>query len=202
MKLYYARGACSLAPHIVLRELALPFDLVRVPLNTHRTDDGVALASINPKDQVPALVLDDGALVTEVAVIVQYLADLRPASKLAPPAGTMERVRLQEWLNFVGTELHKSFSTLFGTAAPESYKDYVRGKIGERLALLEAELATRPYLLGDDFTVADAYAFTILRWAGRITKVDLAPYPHVVAYVARVAALPFVRVAMDAEGLR
>src|SRR6266446_4720551 len=203
MKLYYAPGACSLSPHIVAREAGLTLDLERVDIgkHPHRTETGVDFAAINPKGYVPALRLDDGQLLTEGAVIVQYLADLAPGSGLAPAAGTLERYRLQEWLAFISSELHKMFSpSLFHPEHGELAERAARAKIAERFAILDAHLAARPYLLGDKFTVADAYAFAIVGWP-RPTRIDLALFPNLNRFMERVATRPRVREAMRAEGL-
>ena len=204
MKLYYALGACSLSPHIVAREAGIELELERVDLRTnpHRTETGADFTEINPKGYVPALRLDDGQLLTEGAAIVQYLADLVPASGLAPPAGTLERYRLQEWLTFVGTELHKMFSPwLFHPEYGEQAAEVARAKIAQRFALLDGHLAGHPHLLGPGFTVADAYAFTIVGWA-RPMRIDLAPFAHLQRYMDRIAARPQVREAMQLENAR
>ncbi len=199
MKLYYSPGACSLSPHIVLREAGLDFEMERVDLKSKKTEHGNDYLEINPKGYVPALRLDDGELLTEGPAIVQYLADRVPDRKLAPAAGTMERVRLQEWLNFISTELHKSHSPLFNPAAPEEWKTWMRDLIGRRLALVAKQLEGRDYLLGD-FSVADAYLFTVLSW-GRFVNVDTSAWPVIGAYQARMAARPAVQAALKAEGL-
>ncbi len=200
MKLYHKPGACSLSPHIVLREAGLDFELERVDLASKKTGSGGDYFGVNPKGYVPALALDDGQLLTEGPAIVQYLADLVPEKRLAPPAGTMERVRLQEWLNFIATELHKGFSPLYNPRAPEEWKGVARELLAKRIALVAERLAGRDYLMGDAFTVADAYLFTVLNWAA-FAKVDLSPWPVLGAYQARVAARPAVRAALLAEGL-
>jgi glutathione S-transferase len=203
MKLYYAPGACSLSPHIVAREAGIALELERVDLRTnpHRTEAGADFTEINPKGYVPALRLDDGQLLTEGAAIVQYLADLAPESGLAPAAGTLERYRLQEWLTFVGTELHKMFSPwLFHPEYGEQAAQVARAKIAQRFAFLDAHLAEHSYLLGPSFTVADAYTFTIVAWA-QLKRIDLAAFPHLKRYMERIAARPKVREAMQAEGL-
>jgi glutathione S-transferase len=200
MKLYYSPGACSLSPHIVAREAGLPLELVRVDLKTHKTADGRDYKRINPRGYVPALELPDGNLLREGPAIVQYLADRAPASGLVPAAGTFERVRAQEWLAFIGTELHKQFHWLFHPA-PEATQNAQREKIGTRIAELEQHLAASPYLMGEAFTVADAYAFTVLNWCKSVA-IDLAAFPHVIAFMARVSARPKVQEALTAEGLR
>ncbi|MGN6528739.1 MAG: glutathione transferase GstA [Burkholderiaceae bacterium] len=202
MKLYYAVGTCSLSPHIVAREAGVALDLERVDIRPtpHVTASGVDFAAVNPKGYVPALVLDDGAVLTEGAAIVQYLADLNPAAGLAPPAGTRARVELQSWLNFIATELHKTYSPwLFHPEVGAQAQQVARARIAERLALVDRHLAAgRPFLLGDTFTVADAYLFTIVGWS-EFADVDLSAFEHVRGFVARVASRPAVREAMRAE---
>ena len=200
MKLYYTPGACSLAVHIVAREAGLPFDLVKVDLAKHRTELGDDLAAVTPKNYVPVIELEDGQILTEVAALVQWAAEQRPEAGLLPPAGTMERFRVTEWLNFIATELHKGFSPLWHPEnAPSTLRD-ARVKLDARFAVLELELEDRTWLLGDRYTVADAYAFTILSWA-KTLKVDLQPYPRLRAYLARVESRPAVQQALAAEGL-
>ena len=199
MKLYYSPGACSLAPHIALSEAGLPYTTKRVDLKTHTLVDGTDYYTINPKGYVPLLELDDGARLTEIAAIVQYIADRKPGT-LAPAYGTMERYRLMEWLNFIATELHKQFSPLWYPTTPEATKDAQIAKLKTRFDLISKTLAAQPYLMGNDFTVADAYLFTILNWAPML-KIDLAPWPALIAYQTRVAARPAVHAALVAEGL-
>jgi glutathione S-transferase len=200
MKLYYSPGACSLAAHIVAREAGLALDLVKVDIPTHKTERGEDYFKINPRGYVPALEID-GGLHTEVAALVQYLADQAPQSNLLPPAGSMERFKVQQWLAFVSSELHKTFSPwLFHAEAADSTKQAVRDKLAVRFAELDALFATRSYLTGDTFTVADAYAFTIVNWSNFL-KIDLKPYPHLSAFMARVAARPKVHEALKAERL-
>jgi glutathione S-transferase len=200
MRLYYSPGTCSLSPHIVLRELGLPVDLVKVDLGTHKTADGGDYRAINPKGYVPVLQLDDGSVLTEGATIVQYLADRAPATKLAPAAGTMERYRLMEWLNFLASEIHKGFSPLFNAKLSEETKVIMREAMARRFDYLSTRLRDRPYLMGDGFTVADAYLFTLLGWC-RLTQIDLSKWPVLVAYRERVSARPAVHATMKAEGL-
>jgi glutathione S-transferase len=200
MKLYFAPGACSLSPHIVLREAGLNFDLEQVNNQEKKTKSGTDYWTINPKGQVPVLELDSGDRLTEGPVIVQYLADQRPSAGLMPPNGTMERVRVQEWLNFTTSELHKTYGPIFRPTTPDEYKTISKENLGKRFDWLDKQLAGRAYLMGDRFTVADAYLFTVLRWSPRI-EVDLARWPNIKAYVDRVAARPKVREAMQAEGL-
>jgi glutathione S-transferase len=199
MKLYYMPGACSLAPHIALREAGLPVDLEQVD-RSKKTASGADYLTINPKGAVPAVRLDDGQVLTEAAIIQQYIADKVPAKKLAPAAGTPERLRLQEWLNYIASELHKGIGQLFNPAMPDDYKEAVKkGLAARQFAHLEKALAGRDYLLGD-FTIADGYAFTVLNWT-KLHKIDLSAFPNVVAYMQRVAARPAVQAAMTAEGL-
>lgn len=200
MKLYYSPGACSLSPHIVLREAGLVFDLEKVSLVTKKTASGGDYNEDNPKGYVPALILDDGQLLTEGPAIVQYLADRVPEKQLAPAAGTMERYRLMEWLNYIATELHKGFSPLFHPKAPEEWKLLVKERLGQRIDFVAQRLEGRNYLMGETFTVADAYLFTVLGWA-RIVKLDLAPWPVLAGYQKRIAERPAVRAAMLVEGL-
>ena len=200
MKLYYSPGACSLSPHIVANEAGLAIDLEKVNLAQHKTESGQDYMAVNPKGYVPALRLDDGSVLTEGPAIVQYLADQKPASGLAPAAGTIDRYRLQEWLNFIGTELHKSFSPLFNKASSDDVKNTAKTSINKRLGYLNDQLASRQYLMGGNFTVADAYAFTIVNWTNFV-GIDLKPYPNVGAYMGRVAARPKVQETLKAEGL-
>jgi glutathione S-transferase len=200
MKLYFSPGACSLSTHIALREAGLPFDLEQVDLATKKTKSGADYKAINPKGCVPALQLDDGDVLTEAAALAQYVADRKPETKLAPPAGTIERAHLNETLNFIATELHKGFSPLFKPNTPDDYKPIVKDTLATRFDLLEARLATRPYLAGENFTVADGYAFTILNWSNFV-KLDMSKWPKIQAYMARVAARPKVQEALKAEGL-
>lgn len=199
MKLFFSPGACSLSPHIVLREAGLAFELERVDLKAGKTASGLDFKSINPKGYVPALQLDDGQVLTEGPAIVQYLADLAPAKGLAPAPGGLPRARLQEWLNFIGTELHKSFSPLFRPGAEET-KAAAVARLGQWFTWLNGELAARPYLLGAQFSVADVYLFVILSWTGHV-KIDLAPWPSLTAFQARVGERPAVQAALKAEGL-
>jgi glutathione S-transferase len=200
MKLYYAPGACSLSPHIVLRESGLPFDLEQVDNKEKKTKSGQNFWDVNPKGQVPVLELDEGGRLTEGPVIVQYLADKKPGSGLAPACGTPDRYRVQEWLNFTTSELHKSFGPIFRPTTPEEYKKISKENLGKRFDWLDKQLADRQYLMGDKFTIADAYLFTVLRWSPRI-EIDLGRWPNLKAYVDRVAARPKVREALQAEGL-
>jgi len=200
MQLYYAPGACSLSPHIVLRETNSAFDLVKVDLQTKTTADGRDFRAVNPSGYVPALALDDGTVLTEGPAIIQYVADLGGASELAPANGTLARYKLQETLNFISTELHKGYSPLFNPRMPEAAKALARERIAERLATIEARLTDRAYLMGAGFTLADAYLFTVLSWSG-LVGVDLTPFPRIADYLDRIRARPTVVAAMKAEGL-
>ena len=199
-KLYYSPGACSLSPHIALREAGLPFELALASTKTHKLADGSDFYAVNPKGYVPLLELDDGQRLSEGPVIVQYIADQAPASKLAPPAGTMKRYRLMEWLNFITTELHKGFSPLFNPAMPEEAKALARAKLAERLAWVDTQLQGKDHLMGQTFTVADGYLFTVGSW-GRHVGVDIDGLKNLMAFMARVGARPAVQAAMKAEGL-
>jgi len=200
MKLYYSPAACSLSPHIVAREAGVPIELVKVDLKAHTLADGTDYTTINPKGSVPLLELDDGDRLSEGPAIVQYLADRNPAAGLAPAAGTMARYRLQEWLNFVTSELHKQYSPLFDAAVPAEYKETVKARLAQRLDWLSTKLAGQDYLTGAQFSVADAYLFTVLNW-NRWVGLDTAKWPVLEAYVARVGARPKVQEALKAEGL-
>lgn len=202
MKLYYAPGACSLSPHIALREAERRFDLERVDLKTHRTASGVNYLTINPRGYVPALQLDGpgSPILTEGPAIVQYIADLAPEAKLAPPSGTFARYHLQEWLNFISTEIHKQFSPLFDGTTPPAVAERLRGRIGRRLLYLQDVLCDRAFLLGETFTVADAYLFVMLQWC-EPHGIDLGLYPNLDDYESRIARRPAVHAALAAEGL-
>jgi len=200
MKLYFSPGACSLAPHIVLQEAGLDFSLERVDIRARRTAAGADFLAINPKGYVPALALKDGTVLTEGPAIVQFVADLVPERQLVPANGTLERYQLIEWLNFISTELHKGFSPLFRPASTDDVKDAARAALQNRLGWVAERLAGRDYLMGSQFTVADAYLFTVLSWAGHV-GFDLAPWPLLSAYSQRVAARPAVQQALRAEGL-
>jgi glutathione S-transferase len=197
MKLYFKPGACSLSPHIVVREAGLPFELIRVDTKAGKTASGEDYARINPKGAVPALQLDDGQVLTEGAVIVQYLADRKPEAQLAPKAGTMERYRLQEWLNYIATEVHKGFSPLFRKPPPE-VKQAALEALEKRFAFLAGHLEKSQFLLGERFTVADAYLFTVLTWAPG-QGIDLSRWPALKAHFDRIAARPAVQEALQAE---
>jgi glutathione S-transferase len=200
MKLYYAPGACSLAPHIVAREAGLKLDLEKVDLRAGKTETGATYSEINPKGYVPALKLDTGEVLTEASALVQFLADQAPQAQLAPTAGTSERYRLLEWLGFISTEIHKGFGPLWNPAMPDGAKAIAKTNLGKRFAYLDTHLAGGAYLLGEQFTIADAYLFTVASWAD-FHAIDLKPYPNLQAYLGRVAARPRVREALAAEGL-
>jgi len=199
MKLYYAPGACSLAPHIALNESGLDYDAVKVDLGKHELADGTDYYTINPKGYVPLLELDDGTRLSEVAVILQYIADRKPGT-LAPVFGSTERYRLMEWLNFIATELHKQFGPLWYPDTPEATKEKQRSILAKRFEYIAQTLSTQPYLTGNTFTIADAYLFTIVNWAGML-KIDLSPWPALQQFQARVAARPKVHDTLVAEGL-
>jgi len=200
MKLFYSPGACSLSPHIALREAGLAFDLVRVDLSTKKTADGGDFRNVNPAGYVPALQLDDGSVLTEGPAIVQYVADRAPERQLAPPNGTMARYKLQQWLNFISTEIHKSYSPLFNPQAHAEWKAAARANLERRLPLVSAQLERSPYLLGDTYTVADCYLFVTLSWAPHVA-LDLGPWPALQRYRTKVAARDGVQAALRAEGL-
>jgi len=200
LKLYYSPGACSLSPHIVLREAGLAFEPVLASTKTHKLQDGTDYYGINPKGYVPLLELDNGERLSEGPVIVQYIADQAPAKKLAPTAGTMARYRLQEWLNFITSELHKSFSPLFNPAMPEEGKALYRTRLGDRFKWVDGQLAGKNYLMGEDFSVADAYLFVVAGWSKHV-GVDISGLANLGAFMARVGARPAVQEALKAEGL-
>jgi glutathione S-transferase len=200
MKLYYSPGACSLATHIVLKESGLSFEAVAAPTKTHKLADGTDYYSINPLGYVPYLVLDDGRALHEVAAIVQYIADQVPNKQLAPANGSWERYKLQEWLNTIATELHRGFSPLFTPGMPAEAKEIARTRLMSRLNWVDGELAGKHFLMGDTFTVADAYLFVVAGW-GKHVEIDISGLGNLNAFVARVAARPAVQDALRAEGL-
>ncbi|WP_088287033.1 glutathione transferase GstA [Ideonella sp. A 288] len=200
MKLYYSPGACSLSPHIVLQETGLPFEAVLASTKTHKLNDGTDYYTINPKGYVPLLELDDGQRLSEGPAIVQYLADLVPAKGLAPANGTMARYRLVEWLNFISTELHKTFSPLFTPGMPDEAKAMFRDKLAARFKYVNEQLEGKAYLTGDTFTVADAYLFTVTNWC-QYVGVDASGFANLQAFMGRMAARPAVQAALKAEGL-
>ena len=201
MKLYYAPGACSLSPHIVSREAGIELELEQVDIREKKTKSGKDFLSINAKGQVPVLEMDAGQRLTEGPIIVQYLAAQKNATDLMPAAASPDRYRVQEWLNFVGSEMHKTYGPLFRPTTPDEFKRLSREIIGKRLDWIDQQLAGKHYLTGDKFTVADAYMFTVLRWSPRV-EIDLGKWPNVKAYVDRVAARPKVQEALKAEGVQ
>jgi glutathione S-transferase len=200
MKLYYSPGACSLSPHIALLEAGLPYELVKVDVRAKKLENGDDYLMVNPKGQVPALGLDSGEIVTEGPVIVQIIADRASAKNLAPARDSAERYKLLEWLNFITTELHKNFSPLFNPAIPDDVKKFFVDRIMGKFKYIESQLAYRDYLMGKQFTVADGYLYTMMRWADG-HKLDLSALPNLMAYKARVAARPMVQEALTKEGL-
>lgn len=200
MKLYYSPGACSLSPHIVSYELGLNLAIEKVDTKAKRTETGRDFLAINPKGYVPALELDNGEVLTEGPAIVQYLADLKANTALAPANGTLARARLQEMLNYITSEIHKSYSPLFKDDTPEATRAERKAYLAKRYDFIEKILAKQPYLLGDHFTVADAYLFTVTRWADFV-KLDMSAFPHVQAFQKRVAQRPSADAALRAEGL-
>ena len=200
MKLYYSPGACSLSPHIALLEAGLPYDLVKVDLRAKKLENGDDFLKVNPKGQVPALALDSGELVTEGPVIVQMIADKAAGKNLAPARDSAERYKLMEWLNYITGELHKNFSPLFSPVLSDDTKAFFKDRLMGKFKYIDGALAGHDYLLGKQFTVADAYLFTMLCWADRM-KFDLSALPNLVAYKARVAARPKVQEALTKEGL-
>lgn len=199
MKLYYTPGACSQGPHIVIHELGLRYEPVKVDLANHTLPDGTDFRAINPKGYVPMLELDDGTRITEAGVILQYLADQKPG-RLAPPFGTMERWKLMEWLAFISTEVHKGFGPLWNPKTPPDVRERAVQALGNRFGLIAPTLGKQPYLTGSEFTVADAYLFVVLNWTG-FHRIDLTPWPALQQFQARVAARPAVQATLKAEGL-
>lgn len=200
MKLYYSPGACSLSPHITAIEAGIPIELEKVDTKTHQTQSGKDFYALNPKGYVPALELDNGELLTEGPAIVQYLADLKPESGLAPANGTLARYRLQEMMGYINSELHKSFSPLFNPNTSAEVREEKANYLRKRFALVEAILAKQPYLLGDQFTVADGYLFVVTNWANYV-KLDISEFPALLAFQKRVGGRPAVQQAMRAEKL-
>ncbi len=200
MKLYFAPGACSMATHIVLRETGHNFDLEKVNLATKKTESGEDFTNVNPKGYVPALRLDNGEILTEAAVTLQYVADQNPESGMVPQVGSMERYRLMELLNFISTEIHKSFGALFNPNITPAHKEHQLALIGKRCDVLSQQLEGKQYLTGDAFSVADAYLFTVLGWSN-ILGVDMTKWPTLTDYMGRIADRPTVKEAMKAEGL-
>jgi glutathione S-transferase len=200
MKLFYSPGACSLSPNIVAHEAGIELRLQKVDMKTKTVSVEGDFLQINPKGYVPALELDNGDILTEGPAIVQYLADLEPETKLAPAAGTMERYRLQELLNYLNSEIHKTYSPFFKPNTSAEVRAEREAYLRKRYELLDKQLENRPYLMGDGFTVADAYLFTVTRWAGAL-KLDLSNFAHLQEFQKRVSARPAVKAAMTAEGL-
>jgi glutathione S-transferase len=200
MKLYYMKGACSLASYISLNEAGIKFEAIEVSHKTHKTADGQDFNAINTKGYVPALRLDNGELLTENVAVLQYIADLNPASKLAPAAGTLERYRLMEWLSYINSEVHKSFGPLFSPDASEDVKQFAKNNLTKRVDWLEKALGSKTYLMGEQFTVADAYLYVVLSWSSHV-GVDLARWPALKRHGERVASRPHVIAALKAEHL-
>jgi glutathione S-transferase len=200
MKLYYAPGACSLAIHIAAREAGLPLSLEKVDLAARKTETGADFLSINPKGYVPALALAEGDVLTEAAALLQFVADRQPQAGLAPAHGTMERHRLNEWLAFIASEIHKGFGPLWNPTTPDAVKQATKDKLAQRFAYLDQHLASQPFITGQHFTIADAYLFTVTNWAN-YHAVDLTPYTHLRAFLDQVAKRPKVQEALAAEGL-
>jgi glutathione S-transferase len=200
MKLYYSPGACSLSPHIVLHESGLPFEAEKVDLATRKTAKGKDFTRVNPKGYVPALVTDDGDVITEGAAIVQYIADRVPRKKLAPKNGTIERTRLHEWLNFIATEVHKGMSPLWSDKTPKDYAEGVKERLAGRFETLEKHFRKNAFLMGEEFSVADAYLFTVLNWP-KYLGIDMSKFKNIGKYMQRVGARPGVQSALKAEGL-
>ena len=200
MKLYFSPGACSLAPHIVLEESGLAYETALASTKTHQLADGTDYYTINSKGQVPLLELDNGERLTEGPAIVQYLADKVPAKNLAPANGTMARYRVQEWLNFITSELHKGIGGLFNPAMPEDGRTVIRARAASKLQWVDEQLEGKQYLMGDEFSIADPYLFTVANWTGH-TGIDISAMKNLGAYQARMAARPSVQAAMKAEGL-
>lgn len=200
MKLYYSPGACSLSPHIVAYEANLPLELIKVDLQSKLTEAGEDFRQVNPNGYVPVLILDDGHKLTEGPAIVQYLADQTPEKKLAPEPGTLERYLLQQWLNFIATEIHKSFAPLFDSRAPQAMKDWAMERLIARLSTVAEHLSDHPYLLGKGFSVADVYLFVTLGW-GRYVDLDISKWPAFTRYVEKISVRPAVQKALQEEGL-
>ena len=200
MKLYFSPAACSLSPHIVLREAGLSFELVLVDTKTHRLPDGRDFFAINPLGYVPTLELPDGSNLTEGVAIVQYIADQAPETHLAPANGTLARYQLQSWLNFISTELHKGFGPLFGAGLSENDKNKAKQSLQNRFKHIDTQLTKTPFLTSEQFTVADAYLFVVANWAAHV-QLDLSAFTHLQAYLAKIAARPAVQAALKAEGL-
>ena len=201
MKLYFAPGACSLSPHIVAREIGLELTLEKVDTSAKKLAGGGDFYAVNPKGYVPVLELDDGQRLTEGPAIVQYLADQKPAAKLVPAAGTLERYRVQEMLGYINSEIHKAYSPLFNPQLSADVRQQREADLRKRYAFIEQALAGKKYLFGDQFSVADAYLFTVTNWSVYL-KIDRSEFPNLLAFQKRVAARPAVQAAMAAEGLK
>ena len=200
MKLYFAPAACSMAAHIALNEAGLDYELERVDLKAHQTASGEDYYAINPKGSVPALAYNGGSVLTEAAVVLQYIADRKPEAWLAPAAGSIERYRLMEWLNFVSSELHKGFGPFWNPKASADAREQAKEKLAQRFAFVAKALGDKAYLMGDVFTVADAYLYTVLAWT-KIHGIDLSPWPPLQAYLARVRERPAVKRTLEEEGI-
>jgi glutathione S-transferase len=200
MKLYYYPGACSLAPHIVAREAGIALTLEKVDLANRTTETGANYLAVNPKGYVPALGLQDNSVLTEASAIIQYLADSQSKADLAPAHGSMERYRLIEWLGFISTEIHKGFGPLWNPATPDAVKAATKERLASRFAYLDEKLGSQPFLMGDTFTIADAYLFTVVNWTN-FHAIDISSFPNLQAFQARIAARPAVQQALEAEGL-
>jgi glutathione S-transferase len=200
MKLYFFPGACSMSPHIVANELGISLTLEKVDLNTKKLSDGSDFSAVNPKNQVPVLRLDNGEILTEGPTIVQYLADTKPNAKLIPASGTMERYRVQEMLGYINSEIHKPYVPLFNPSTSAEVRQGAEATLRKKYTLIEKQLAKGPFLFGEQFTVADAYLFTVTNWANFV-KLDLSEFPNLLAYQKRVAARPAVQATLVAEGL-
>lgn len=200
MKFYFSPGSCSMASHMVLNELGLKAETESVSLKEHKTKSGADFYKINPKGYVPALTLDNGQTLTEGSVILQYLADQKPESQMIPKAGTFERYRCQEWLNFISSELHKNFSPFFSESTPEQTRMNLKSTLAKRFEYLANHLKTNPFLMGNQFTVADAYLFTILSWSPHL-RIDLTPYPALMGYAERIKSRPATMMTLKEEGL-
>lgn len=200
MKLYYYPGACSLAPHIVAREAGIALTLEKVDLANRTTETGANYLAVNPMGYVPALGLQDNSVLTEASAIIQYLADSQSKADLAPAHGSMERYRLIEWLGFISTEIHKGFGPLWNPATPDAVKAATKERLASRFAYLDEKLGSQPFLMGDTFTIADAYLFTVVNWTN-FHAIDISSFPNLQAFQARIAARPAVQQALEAEGL-
>jgi glutathione S-transferase len=200
LKLYYSPGACSLSPHIALCESGLPFEIEKVDTKAKKTASGADFLAINPNGYVPVLKIAEGQVLTEGPAIVQWIADQKPETHLAPPNGTFERSKLQQWLNFISTEIHKSYSPLFSAEVPDAYKTMTKDKLFKRYAYVNDQLKGKQFLVGNNFTVADAYLFTVTNWANFL-KLDLSEFREVAAFSDRVNSRPKVLQALKAEGL-